>query len=128
MKKAVILFASMFALMFAFMAFALSVSWSAPAPAQTRVTLLAPDPLRQEVSEIVSKWEMKTGNTVQKSWGTGVGTRRTVAEQGALDVTLLFAPFERLNFAGGKSQRRMCAVMGYFLGRVDEPAHRFAFR
>ena len=94
MKKAVILFASMFASMFAFMAFALSVSWSAPAPAQTRVTLLAPDPLRQEVSEIVGKWEMKTGNTVQKSWGTGVGTRRTVAEQGALDVTLLFAPFD----------------------------------
>jgi len=78
----------------AFMAFALGVSWSVPVPAQTRITLLAPDPLRQEVSEIVSKFEMKTGNTVQKSWGTGVGSRRTVQEGGALDVTLLFAPFD----------------------------------
>jgi molybdate transport system substrate-binding protein len=72
--------------------FALGIS--AGARAQARITLLSPDPLRQEVSEIVGKFEMKTGNTVQKSWGTGVGTRRTVQEGGALDVTLLFAPFD----------------------------------
>ena len=76
----------------AFIAFALGISSSARA--QARVTLLAPDPLRREVDAIVKKFEMKTGNTVQESWGTGVGTRRTVAEGGALDVTLLFAPFD----------------------------------
>lgn len=73
---------------------ALALGISAGARAQARITLLSPDPLRQEVSEIVSKFEMKTGDTVQKSWGTGVGTRRTVQEGGALDVTLLFAPFD----------------------------------
>jgi molybdate transport system substrate-binding protein len=77
---------------FAIIAFALGIS--ASARAQTRITLLAPDPLRGEVGEIVKKFEMKTGNTVQESWGTGVGTRRTVQEGGALDVTLLFAPFD----------------------------------
>jgi molybdate transport system substrate-binding protein len=77
---------------FAVVAFAFGISTGARA--QARITLLSPDPLREEVSEIVKKFEMKTGNTVQKSWGTGVGTRRTVQEGGALDVTLLFAPFD----------------------------------
>ena len=76
----------------AVVAFALGISTAVRA--QARITLLSPDPLREEVSAIVSKFEMKTGNTVQKSWGTGVGTRRTVQEGGALDVTLLFAPFD----------------------------------
>lgn len=64
------------------------------ASAQTRVTLLSPDPLKREVDEIVKKFEMKTGIQVQQSYGTGVGSRKTVSEGGALDVTLLFAPFE----------------------------------
>lgn len=81
-----------FFVLIAFIAFVLGIS--ASAYAQARVTLLAPDPLRREVDAIVKKFEMKTGNTVQESWGTGVGTRRTVAEGGALDVTLLFAPFD----------------------------------
>lgn len=62
--------------------------------AQTRITLLSPDPLRREVDTIVKDFEKKTGIQVQESWGTGVGTRRTVQEEGALDVTLLFAPFD----------------------------------
>ena len=73
-------------------AFALGIS--SGARAQTRITLLAPDPLRREVDQIVKKFEMKTGDTVQESWGTGVGSRKTVQEGGALDVTLLFAPFD----------------------------------
>jgi molybdate transport system substrate-binding protein len=70
--------------------FGISVS----AGAQTRITLLSPDPLKREVDEIVHNFEMKTGIRVQESYGTGVGTRRTVQEGGALDVTLLFAPFD----------------------------------
>jgi molybdate transport system substrate-binding protein len=73
-------------------AFALGIS--ASARAQTRITLLSPDPLKREVDKIVQDFEMKTGIKVQESYGTGVGTRRTVQEGGALDVTLLFAPFD----------------------------------
>jgi molybdate transport system substrate-binding protein len=76
----------------AVVAFALGISTSARA--QTRITLLSPDPLRREVDTIVKNFEMKTGIQVQESYGTGVGTRRTVQEGGALDVTLLFAPFD----------------------------------
>lgn len=72
--------------------FALGISTSAGA--QTRITLLSPDPLKREVDKIVQDFEMKTGIKVQESYGTGVGTRRTVQEGGALDVTLLFAPFD----------------------------------
>ena len=67
---------------------------SAGAAAQTRITLLSPDPLKREVDTIVQNFEKKTGIKVQESYGTGVGTRRTVQEGGALDVTLLFAPFD----------------------------------
>ena len=66
---------------------------SSGARAQTRITLLSPDPLKREVDTIVHNFEMKTGYTVQESYGTGVGSRKTVSEGGALDVTLLFAPF-----------------------------------
>jgi molybdate transport system substrate-binding protein len=73
-------------------AFALGISPAARA--QTRITLLAPDPVKDAVTKIVKAFEMKTGDTVQESWGSGVGTRRTVQEGGAKDVTLLFAPFD----------------------------------
>jgi molybdate transport system substrate-binding protein len=76
----------------AVIAFVLGIS--SGARAQTRITLLSPDPLKKEVDMIVHSFEMKTGYKVQQSYGTGVSTRRTVAEGGALDVTLLFAPFD----------------------------------
>jgi molybdate transport system substrate-binding protein len=76
----------------AIIAFALGISTSVRA--QTRITLLSPDPLKREVDAIVQNFEMKTGIKVQESYGTGVGSRRTVQEGGALDVTLLFAPFD----------------------------------
>ena len=73
---------------------ALALGVSSSARAQTRLTLLTPDPIREEIRKLVEQYEAKTHNTVQMSYGTGVGTRRTVAEGGALDVTLLFAPFD----------------------------------
>ncbi len=70
------------------------LSLSCGARAQTRITLLSPDPLKKEVDAIVQSFEMKTGYKVQESYGTGVSSRKTVGEGGALDVTLLFAPFD----------------------------------
>jgi ABC-type molybdate transport system substrate-binding protein len=57
---------------------------SSGARAQGHVTLLSPDPLKREVDEIVKNFQMKTGVNVQESYGTGVGTRKTVQE-GAQD-------------------------------------------
>jgi len=75
-------------------AVALSISSVAHAQAKGRITLLAPNPLKKEIDEIIKSFEQKTGYSVDATYGSGVGTRQTVAEGKALDVTLLFAPFD----------------------------------
>ena len=75
-------------------AIALSLGISANARAQSEITLLSPNPIKETVDTLVAKFRAKTGTAVKITYGTGVSTRKTVAEGGALDVTLLFAPFE----------------------------------
>lgn len=72
---------------------ALALGISSAARAQARITLLTPDPIKNDIDKLVQQFEAETGETVQVSYGTGVSTRKTVAEGGALDVTLLFSPF-----------------------------------
>jgi molybdate transport system substrate-binding protein len=62
--------------------------------AQTEITLLSPNPIEETINKVVADFQAKTGNRVKVTYGTGVGTRKTVASGGALDVTLLFAPFD----------------------------------
>src|SRR6266571_6645949 len=54
---------------------AMALAISSSAWAQTRITLLSPDPLKREVDKIVQDFVTKTGIKVQESYGTGVGTR-----------------------------------------------------
>ena len=70
---------------------ALGISVSANA---AEIALLSPNPIKETVDQLVANYEKKTGNHVQVTYGTGVGTRDTVAKGGAKDVTLLFAPFD----------------------------------
>lgn len=72
-------------------ALALGVSWSAGA--QSQITLLSPDPIKATIDSLVQDFEAKTGTQVKVTYGTGVSTRKTVADGHALDVSLLFAPF-----------------------------------
>jgi molybdate transport system substrate-binding protein len=67
---------------------------SGPASAQGEITLLSPNPIKETIDTLVAKFEAKTGTKVKVTYGSGVGTRKTVAEGGAQDVTLLFAPFD----------------------------------
>ena len=67
---------------------------SGVAQAQSEITLLSPNPIKETIDTLVAKFEAKTGAKVKVTYGTGVGTRKTVAEGGAQDVTLLFAPFD----------------------------------
>src|SRR3954471_11519883 len=62
--------------------------------AQSEITLLSPNPIKETIDTLVAKFQAKTGAKVKVTYGTGVGTRKTVAEGGAQDVTLLFAPFD----------------------------------
>lgn len=72
--------------------FALGIS--SGASAQSEITLLSPNPIKETVDRLVANFQTKTGDHVKITYGTGVGTRQTVAKGGAQDVTLLFAPFD----------------------------------
>lgn len=71
----------------------LTLGFSASAKA-AEIALLSPNPIKETIDQLVANYERKTGNHVQVTYGTGVGTRDTVAKGGAKDVTLLFAPFD----------------------------------
>ena len=73
---------------------ALTLHVSPAARAQTEITLLSPNPIEETINKLVGEFEAKTGKHVKVTYGTGVSTRKTVAAGGALDVTLLFAPFD----------------------------------
>jgi molybdate transport system substrate-binding protein len=100
---------------------AIALTVSSSALAQTRITLLLPDPLKREVDKIVQDFSMKTGIKVQESYGTGVGTRRTVAEGGALDVTLLFAPFDEALKTGNVDKSTQTVVARVRLAIAVKP-------
>jgi molybdate transport system substrate-binding protein len=89
---------------------ALALGVSPGARAQTRVTLLTPDPIKGVIDKLVQQFEAKTGTRVQESYGTGVGTRKTVGQGGALDVTLLFAPFDEALKTGNVDKNTQTVV------------------
>src|SRR6267378_5141342 len=69
--------------------------WGAVRPyAQSEITLLSPNPIEMTINKLIADYEAKTGTHVKVTYGTGVSTRTTVASGGALDVTLLFSPFD----------------------------------
>ena len=72
----------------------LALGISAGARAKSEIKLLSPNPIKETVDKLVADFQAKTGTRVAITYGTGVSTRKTVAEGGALDVTLLFAPFD----------------------------------
>jgi len=74
-----------------FLAVALGISSNARA--QSEITLLSPDPIEATMNTLVANFEAKTGIHVNVTYGSGTGTRETVANGGALDVSLLLAPF-----------------------------------
>jgi molybdate transport system substrate-binding protein len=73
---------------------ALTLGISTSTRAQNEITLLAPNPIKSTIDKLVENFQAKTGKKIKVTYGTGVGTRKTVASGGALDVTLLFAPYQ----------------------------------
>jgi molybdate transport system substrate-binding protein len=72
---------------------ALVVAIPSSARSQSEITLLSPNPIETTINKLVADFEAKTGIHVKVTYGTGVGTRKTVASGQASDVSLLFAPF-----------------------------------
>ena len=81
----------LFALLFVLVA-ALAISAPARAQSQT-ISLLCADPITATMNTLIANFEAKTGIHVAVTYGSGTGTRDTVANGGALDVSILLAPF-----------------------------------
>jgi molybdate transport system substrate-binding protein len=64
---------------------------------------------------------LKKEDAVKQSYGTGVGTRRTVQEGGALDVTLLFAPFDEALKTGNVDKSTQTVVARVRLAIAVKP-------
>ena len=78
--------------------------------AQSEITLLSPNPIETTINKLAVDYEAKTGTHVKITYGTGVSTRKTVASGGALDVSLLFAPFPEA-LATGNIDRSSATVI-----------------
>ena len=80
-------------LVLAVVAVTLLAGVSPGAQSPREITLLAPGPIRETLDHLVAGFEARTGIRVRVTYGSGVGTRKTVASGQAADVSLLFAPF-----------------------------------
>ena len=74
-------------------AVALALGVPSTVRSQSEITLLAPNPIEPTINKLVADFQAKTGTHVKVTYGTGVSTRKTVADGHASDVSLLFAPF-----------------------------------
>src|SRR5215208_3537219 len=75
-------------------ALALALGLPSTMRAQSEITLLSPNPIETTINKLIADFEAKTGTHVKVTYGSGVSTRKTVASGQALDVNLLFAPFD----------------------------------
>ena len=65
--------------LFPVIVFALVFSFCGSLRAQKEVSLLSPNPITEPLNKLVANFESQTGIHVNVTYGTGVGTRQTVA-------------------------------------------------
>ena len=93
---------------------ALLLGFSSSAYAQTKVTLLVPNPFRGSLDKLVPGFESKTGYKLKVTYGRGMGTRQQVARGEIFDVSILLAPFPEALASGNidpKSATPLASLM-----------------
>lgn len=70
------------------------------AQAQTEVTLIAPGGIRAAVEQLIPGYESKTGNKVKATFGSGLGTKKQVANGDPFDVPIVQPPFPEVIASG----------------------------
>src|SRR5579884_3924444 len=65
--------------------------WSS-APAQTEITLVGPGGVRAAVEQLIPGFEKKTGYKVKATFGSGLGTKKQVAQGEPFDVPISSLP------------------------------------
>lgn len=80
--------------------FALVMVATAGARAQTQVTLVAPGDLRAPITQLIPRFERKTGIQVKATFGSGGGTKREVAQGAPFDVPIVQPPYQNVLASG----------------------------
>jgi molybdate transport system substrate-binding protein len=73
-------------------AFAILLSVSSTARAQTEVTLIAPGGIRAPIEQLIPGFEKKTGYKVNATFGSGGGTKQQVVRGDVFDVPIVQPP------------------------------------
>lgn len=88
---------------FALSSVALALAVSAPPAAvaqQKEVTLIAPGGIRAAIEQLIPGFEKKTGIKVKATFGSGLGTKKQVAQGDAFDVPILQPPYSEVLASG----------------------------
>jgi len=79
---------------------ALLLSYSPTANAQTEITLIAPGGIKAPIVQLIPGFEQKTGNKVKATFGSGLGTKKQVAQGDAFDVPVIQPPYPEVLASG----------------------------
>ena len=101
---------------FALVALALASLPGAHAQSQ-EVTLIAPGGIRAAVEQLIPGFEQKTGIKVKATFGSGLGTKKQVAEGGAFDVPIVQPPYPEVlasgNVVAGSAKTLASVAVGF---------------
>jgi molybdate transport system substrate-binding protein len=79
---------------------ALILGSSPGARAQSEVTLVAPGGIKEAIEQLIPGFEHKTGNKVKATFGSGLGTKKQVAQGDAFDVPIVQPPYPEVLASG----------------------------
>jgi ABC-type molybdate transport system substrate-binding protein len=81
--------------------------------AQQNVTLVAPGGARAALEALLPGFKSKTGFKVKATFGSGLGTKKQVAEGASFDVPIVQQPYPEVLASGNvivKSETRLASV------------------
>ena len=84
---------------------ALTIALTVAAAAQNtegakEITLIAPGGIRAAIEQMIPAFEKKSGYKVKATFGSGLGTKKQVAEGGAFDVPVVQPPYPEVIASG----------------------------
>src|SRR5258708_36393986 len=80
--------------------FAILLSLSCAAHAQTEVTLIAPGGIRAPIEQLIPGFEKKTSYKVNPTFGSGGGTKKQVIQGDVFDVPIVQPPLPEVIASG----------------------------
>jgi molybdate transport system substrate-binding protein len=93
--------------------------------AQNEITLIAPCGIRDALEQIIPDYEHKTGRKVKATFGSGLGTKRQVANGEAFDVPVIQPPYPEVLASGNVVAASATPLASVAVGiAVKQGAHK----